>query len=230
MRSPKLASGKPGWFSEPDDDLGNETDKSCRERGASVGCCLTFTIERTLTRPSDEADTRLWGPGALDGTVPQRIETMKDPKNRAHHSKEGWFRMGCVVVGVIHVFFGSMVLLSGAQSSLEEFEIPREILRSAHYMDAIRWVYVHQLCLGLTIALVGCFAQSPALKRNFCRLMLLVNAAYTFLDFGASDSIVGNSLYKGPMSLVPGSIALICTLIFLCLVFVDRDPTTQANL
>lgn len=167
--------------------------------------------------------------GALDVTVPIRIEAMEDPRNQAHRSKDGWFRMGCLVVGAIHVFFGSMVLLRGAQSSLVAFEVPPEILRSANYLDAIRWVYVHQLCLGLTIALVGCFAQSPALKRNFCRLMLLVNATYTFLDFGASDSIVGNSLYKGPMSLVPGFIALSCTLIFLCLVLVERSRATQAN-
>lgn len=152
---------------------------------------------------------------------------METPSVQASPAKERAFRIGCLAVGAIHVFFGSMILLRGATASLEEFEIPQEILSSAHFIDAIYWVYVHQLAVGLMIALVGWFAESPTLKRHFSRLMLLVNGTYAFMDLRSSDSLVGNSLYKGPTSLAPAIIASICTLIFLYLTFATRRRATD---
>lgn len=134
------------------------------------------------------------------------------------------FRVGCLIVCGIHVFFGAMILLRGPEASLVEFKVPTEILQSAHYKDAIWWVYSHQLIMGLLIGCVGWYAESHALKLQLSRVLFLAHSYYTWLDISASDSALGSALYKGPASLIPAFVALFCTLIFLYLSIAYHNP------
>jgi uncharacterized BrkB/YihY/UPF0761 family membrane protein len=97
---------------------------------------------------------------------------------------------------------------------MEEYGVPGETLTSPHYQDAINWVYLHTLVLAAVIGVVGWFAREPALKVWFSRLMVGAHLVYAALDFGHSDSALGNGLYRGDASVVPGIVAVVVLLLF----------------
>ena len=98
---------------------------------------------------------------------------------------------------------------------MEEYGVPRDTLASPHYLDAINWVYLHTLVLAAVIGVVGWFAREPALKIWFSRLMVGAHLVYVALDFGHSDSALGNGLYRGDASVVPGVVGLVVLLLFM---------------
>ena len=107
------------------------------------------------------------------------------------------------------------MFLRGLMSSMAEYGVPPEILSSLHYYDAIFWVYTHMLVLGVLIGAFGLYVESRKSRHRVSLLLFLAHAVYTCLDFRSSDSVLGNGLYKGPLSLVPAIIGLIVTLLFL---------------
>lgn len=129
------------------------------------------------------------------------------------------FRRTCLGVCGLYALFAGGVLLRGAEASMAEFEVPAAVLTSPHYADAIRWVYVHMLVLGLVVGLVGARADDPRLQRDFSRLMFAASAVYTCLDLRASDSPLGEALYRGPGSLIPVLVCLLTTVLFARLAF-----------
>jgi hypothetical protein len=124
------------------------------------------------------------------------------------------FRSACLITGVTYVLLGASVLARGGAASLAEFGVPAVTLTSPHYADAIWWVYVHMIVLGLVLGVVGRFAEGERFQRWFARLMLAAHAYYLFMDVRTSDTALGNGLYQGPMSIVPALIGLCVLLLF----------------
>lgn len=119
------------------------------------------------------------------------------------------FRKICLAVCGLHVVLAGGMLLRGAEAAMAEFEVPAAVLTAPHYHDAIRWVYLHMLVIALIVGLLGARLTEPRLQRDFSRLMFAASAVYAWLDLRASDSPLGEALYRGPGSLVP---VLVCVL------------------
>lgn len=142
------------------------------------------------------------------------------------------FRATCLAVCVIYVLAGGSILARGVVASLEAFAVPREILISPHYGDAIWWVYSHTIVLGLVTGVVGQWGMSAGLRRWFPRLMLVAQSYYLFLDVRASDSPLGTGLYQGPLSLVPAMMGVVVLLAFAHLCVCGdglRDPSSATG-
>ena len=138
------------------------------------------------------------------------------------------FRRVCLVISVAYVLLGASVLVRGGAASMAEFGVPAATIASPHYADAIWWVYVHMIILGLVIGVVGRFAESPRLRLWFARVLLAAHAYYLYLDTRTSDSALGNGLYQGPASVVPAVIVL-GMLLLLVHPSLCADPTTRAH-
>jgi len=134
------------------------------------------------------------------------------------------FRTSCLVVAVLYVLLGASVLVRGGAASMAEFGVPAATLASPHYADAILWVYLHMIVLGLVIGVVGRYGQGAALQRGFSRLMLAAHVVYLFLDVRGSDTVLGTGLYQGPTSIVPALIGACVLLLFAHLSFCAERP------
>lgn len=132
------------------------------------------------------------------------------------------FRKTCLGVSGLYVVLASGILIRGAEASMQEFEVPAAVLHAPHYHDAIFWVYLHMLVIGAIIGLMGLRAEEPRLQRDFSRLMFGASAVYTWLDLRASDSPLGEALYRGPGSLLPVLVCLLTTVLFARLAFARR--------
>ncbi len=96
--------------------------------------------------------------------------------------------------------------------AMAEYGVPEATLSSPHYVDAINWVYIHALVLGVLVGVVGWFAREPALKLWFARCAAVANGVFAALDFGHSS--LGSGLYQGDASIIPGVMALTFMLLF----------------
>jgi hypothetical protein len=124
------------------------------------------------------------------------------------------FKPACLIVGTLDVLVGAAILVRGVPTAMAEYGVPEQTLASPHYVDAINWVYVHTVVLGLLIALVGWRARDATLKLWFSRLMVAAYVVYGTLDFTHSDSALGNGLYEGSASVVPAVMAVVMGLLF----------------
>jgi len=102
----------------------------------------------------------------------------------------------------------------GLMASMAEFKVPEIILQSAHYYDAMLWVYVHMMVLGLLIVTIGYSVHDFNKQKWIAALLFVVTAFYVYLDFRSADWVLGNALYKGESSLIPGFIGLVINLLF----------------
>jgi len=100
------------------------------------------------------------------------------------------------------VIAGSL-LLRGPVLAMADYAVPADTLASPHYADAMFWVFLHMLVIGLMIGVIGWFAEGARLQRAFARLMLAAILVYTFLDVRAADWALGSALYEGSGSLAP---------------------------
>lgn len=149
---------------------------------------------------------------------------------RSVWSKWFGFSKCCLVICVVYVLLGGSMLVQSLEVSMAPFQVPLSTLRSPHYIDAMHWVYSHMLVLGLMIGWVGWAGTTRRLTLGFARLMLVVHIYYTWLDFRASDSMVGVALYKGPASVIPAFISLVITFVFLYLsVWTDAHPVDVSS-
>lgn len=139
------------------------------------------------------------------------------------------FKATCLAVGITDVFLSGSLFARGLMQSMKEFKVPTEILASPHYADALLWVYVHMIVLGLIVSCVGYYASAVGLvlQKRLSVLLFLVHCVYTYLDFRSSDSALGNGLYQGAASVFPALIGLALTLLFLQLALVlhSQKPT-----
>lgn len=124
------------------------------------------------------------------------------------------FRTACLLTSAIYVLLGASVLARGGAAAMAEHAVPPATLASPHYADAIWWVYVHMIVIGLVTGVVGWYAEGARLRRAFARMMLVAHAYYLFLDVRSSDTALGNGLYQGPASIIPAVIVLFVLLLF----------------
>jgi hypothetical protein len=99
--------------------------------------------------------------------------------------------------------------------SMADFRVPEVQLISPHYYDAILWVYVHMMVIGCLIIFLGFSVEDRQKQRIISFILFLITEVYVYLDFRSSDSLLGNGLYKGEASLIPGFIGLLVNLLFL---------------
>jgi hypothetical protein len=137
------------------------------------------------------------------------------------------FKTCCLIVCFVYVLMAGSLFAKGLMTSVTDFQVPIQTLNSPHYYDALWWVYSHMIILGLVIGVVGWYATDRPLKKWLARLLLLVHMYYTYLDFRTSDSFLGNGLYKGVGSVIPGFVCLFVTLLFLQLVLVGEPAPTK---
>jgi hypothetical protein len=112
--------------------------------------------------------------------------------------------------------------------SMAEFKVPKIILDSAHYYDAILWVYVHMMVIGLLIVIIGYSVNDLNKQKWIAALLFMVTAFYVYLDFRSADWAYGNALYQGESSIIPAIIGLLVNLLFFQLamrLFFGSKPT-----
>lgn len=125
------------------------------------------------------------------------------------------FKTTCTLVGVLFVFLSLSLFMKGLMRSMAEFKVPESILNSPHYYDALFWVYVHMISLGILIVLLGVSVTDTGKQKWITLILFGITAFYAYLDFRSSDSILGNGLYRGESSLAPAIIGLFVNLLFL---------------
>jgi|688.fasta_scaffold455578_2 hypothetical protein len=125
------------------------------------------------------------------------------------------FKSTYIFVGVSFVLLSLGLFVKGLMPSMAEFLVPAPILASPHYYDAILWVYVHMIVIGILILLIGISVADLNKQKWITVILLLITLFYTYLDFRSSDSGLGNGLYKGDSSVAPAIISLVVNLLFL---------------
>ncbi|WP_266363777.1 hypothetical protein [Tellurirhabdus rosea] len=137
------------------------------------------------------------------------------------------FRAICLTIGILDVLMAGSLFAKGLMVSMAEFRVPQPTLDSPHYHNAIEWVYTHMIVLGLVLIVLGLYGEGQRFRRWMARLLFVVHAYYTYLDFRYSDSALGNGLYQGPASVFPALFGLFATLLFLRLVIWEDEPVEK---
>ena len=125
------------------------------------------------------------------------------------------FRASCFAISGTFVFLALSFLAGGVAKGMAQYGIPAETLASPHYLDAMTWVYLHMVTIGVLVGFMGYFADTVRLQRAFARLMLVEQLVYGFLDVRAADWALGTALYKGPQSLGPVMVGAVCVVLWL---------------
>lgn len=125
------------------------------------------------------------------------------------------FKTTCLIVGISFILLSLSLFAKGLIESMAEFKLPESVLQSPHYFDAIMWVYVHMIVLGMLIVMLGIAVENPKKQKWIALALFIITVCYTFLDFRTSDSPLGNGLYKGQQSVAPAFISLLVNLLFL---------------
>lgn len=125
------------------------------------------------------------------------------------------FRTSCLTLSGLYVLLAGSILLRGPMVAMAEYSVPAATLASPHYADAMSWVFLHMLVIGLIIGVIGWFGEGVRLQRAFSRFMLLALLVYTTLDVRTADWPLGNALYKGQGSLGPVVVDALALLIWL---------------
>jgi hypothetical protein len=143
------------------------------------------------------------------------------------------FRITFLIVGFTFILLPLGLFTKGLMHSMAEFKVPEPILNSSHYFDAILWVYVHMVVIGLLILTIGYSVNDINKQKWIATLLFLVTVFYTYLDFRSADWIFGNALYKGKSSIGPAIISLLVNLLFFQLVirlFTNNKLTKMKNI
>ncbi len=125
------------------------------------------------------------------------------------------FKSTLIMIGSLLIFLSLSLFFKGMVIAMSEFKVPTEVLSSLHYIDAISWVYIHQLVIGLLIILLGISIKEISMQRWVSIILLLIMSFYAYIDFKNSDSKFGNGLYQGEASLIPAIMCLLFALLFL---------------
>ena len=124
------------------------------------------------------------------------------------------FKRTFLIVGYTFILLSISLFTKGLMVSMAQFEVPDFILKSAHYYDAILWVYVHMMVIGLLILIIGYSVDDLNKQKWIAGLLFIVTGFYFYLDFRSADWAFGNALYKGESSIIPAIIGLLVNLLF----------------
>jgi hypothetical protein len=132
------------------------------------------------------------------------------------------FRVTCMSVCVLYVLIAGSLFIRGLMKSMAQYRVPTHLLASPHYYDAVLWVYMHMLMMGLIIGALGWYSKNVVFQQRMSRVLFAAHLIYTYLDFRSSDTFLGNGLYQGIASVLPAVVSLVVTLLFLNLSFGGR--------
>lgn len=132
------------------------------------------------------------------------------------------FKATCFLVGVLNILMAGSMLVKGVISGMAQFKVPEPILASPHYEDAMFWVFLHMLMIGILIIMFGVLAENPVKQLWVARVLVLMHCVYAYLDIRSSDNYFGDALYQGPESVIPVFVDLFYILLFLRLSFSKR--------
>lgn len=127
------------------------------------------------------------------------------------------FKTTCYLIGLSYIMMSLGLFMKGLLPSMAEFQVPQSTLDSPHYADAILWVYVHMIVIGMLIFMIGYAVKDVNKQKWITFFLLLITLFYTYLDFRSSDSSLGNGLYKGESFIIPALIGLFTNFLFLLL-------------
>jgi hypothetical protein len=139
------------------------------------------------------------------------------------------FRASCLTLAGLYVFLAGSILLRGPMVAMADYAVPANTLASPHYADAMFWVFLHMLVIGLMIGVVGWYAEGARMQRAFSRLMLAALLVYMTLDVRTADWALGNALYKGAGSFGPVVVDALALVLWLRLNLVTPRPTAPAG-
>ena len=142
------------------------------------------------------------------------------------------FKRTCLIVGYTFMILPLSLFAKGLMVSMAEFKVPEIILESAHYYDAILWVYVHMMVIGLLILIIGYSVNDLNKQKWIAALLFMVTAFYVYLDFRSADWAYGNALYKGESSIIPAIIGLLVNVLFFQLairLFLKSHSTNESE-
>jgi len=124
------------------------------------------------------------------------------------------FKRTLLIVGYTFLVLPISLFSKGLMQSMAQFEVPDLILKSAHYYDAMLWVYVHMMVIGLLILIIGYSVNDLNKQKWIAAVLFIVTGFYFYLDFRSADWAFGNALYKGQSSIIPAIIGLFVNLLF----------------
>jgi hypothetical protein len=125
------------------------------------------------------------------------------------------FKKTCIIVGITYAILPLSLFYKGLITSMSEFKVPETVLLSPHYFDAILWVYIHMMVLGVLIFIIGMAVKDTNAQKWISLVLLIISCFYAYLDFRTADWAFGNALYKGDSSIAPAIIGSITCLLFL---------------
>ena len=124
------------------------------------------------------------------------------------------FRATAIGIGATWSLLALSMLVRGIPSAMASYGVPDGLLGSTHYVDAMTWVFLHMLFIGLITVVVGTTSHDGRQQRWFAGLMLTAVSVYTLLDIRSADWPLGSALYKGPGSLGPVVVDLVALLLW----------------
>ena len=138
------------------------------------------------------------------------------------------FRATALGIGATWSLLALSMLVRGIPTAMAQYAVPDVLLGSVHYVDAMTWVFLHMLFIGLITIVVGATSRDGRQQRAFARLMLVAVSVYGYLDVRAADWPLGTALYKGPASLGPVVVGVVALLLWgrLALMRLPSQPAT----
>lgn len=122
------------------------------------------------------------------------------------------YRGVLTTIGALYLLIAVMNVAQGAARVLAPFNVPAEVLRSAHFLDFYHWHFAHVGNLGVMLMVLARVVTGTRAQRAVVLTMIAVQLHYTYLDW--RTSVLGNGLYADPRS-----IALIATNLGMALAF-----------
>ncbi len=129
------------------------------------------------------------------------------------------FRTTCFIVGGLDIFLAGSIHLQGVMNVMAKYKVPADLLASAHYNDAMSWVFLHMIMIGILIIMIGTLAEDAVKKLWAARVLVVMHLVYLISDISTSDNPFGNGLYKGEESVIPVFFDILYVLLFLRLSF-----------
>jgi hypothetical protein len=139
------------------------------------------------------------------------------------------FRATALGVGTTWSLLALSMLVRGIPSAMAGYGVPEGLLGNAHYVDAMTWVFLHMLFIGLITVVVGVTSVDGRQQRAFSRLMLVAVTGYAILDMRSADWPLGTALYKGPGSLGPVVVGVIALVLWARLALIRMPPISRSD-
>lgn len=118
---------------------------------------------------------------------------------RAQNNLPG-YRAVLTTIGVLYVLLAVMNLTQGAAKVLAPFNVPDDVLKSAHFLDFYHWHFAHMGNLGVLLVVLARVVSGTGAQRAMVLALIAVQLHYTYLDW--RTSVLGNGLYADPKSIV----------------------------